>query len=960
MDGYILVEIQPASVNTGINTDVSCVEGANENMEFTATQLEAIDHRDGHLQLIACAGSGKTEVVARRVAQLLAPRGEHTLLPRNIIAFTFTEKAAAELKERIIARVREVVGELPGMAEMYVGTIHGFCLDLLKTEVPAFLKFAVLNEVQQALFVDRYSQQSGLTTTKDLKGNPLVRYKDTGRYLQALDILRQAELNLPALEGNSAFEGLELYRKLLESKCYFDYTAIMEHAVRVLREDAAVRARIRARVRHVIVDEYQDTNPIQERVIAALADLGAHLCIVGDDDQTLYQWNGADVRNILSFAERYPGTRKVRLQENFRSSRAIVELAREFIAQNEERLPKEMQATDAQPYEPGDVLALPFKDPDEEAAYIAKTIASLRGVAFTEGNKTRGLSYSDIAILIRANLRKNAAAITRALDAAGIPYLVQGMNTLFDTREAQAARALFYFMGRREDVDRAKLREAWLAANLGISSAALDRAVALAEKTLASLDEPDEKRWSYYNLQRLFLDFLEAIELREEKVPGGRGEVVFYNLGQFSQLISDFETIHFHSKPIEKYEAFAGFLKHGAEGEYAEGLQENPYANPDAVRILTIHKAKGLQWPVVFIPGLLKNRFPNTYKGGATAWHILPEDGVVDAARFHGNIEDERRLFYVALTRAQKFLIATYAPVPGNRQAQKPSEFFEWLQGSKWVKRIDKGFASRKRALPQPKASIANVTLSFSELKYFFECAYQFKLRILYGFNAPIAEALGYGKSLHDALAEVHQKALEGKKMTPADVPSLLDTHLHLPYAYPALKDKLRESGAKVLHAYLTENADLLDQIEFAEKAIEINLGGGVSVAGRIDLVYKRSTGETSIVDLKSSERAQAEDVTETQLHVYALGYQELTGRRADYVEIWELDEGKKKPRAVDDDFIEAVQHNVRRAADALRSGNLPPLPEPGKCSRCDYRNMCSKGSTALATTPSVNKADPD
>jgi DNA helicase-2/ATP-dependent DNA helicase PcrA len=107
----------------------------------------------------------------------------------------------------------------------------------------------------------------------------------------------------------------------------------------------------------------------------------------------------------------------------------------------------------------------------------------------------------------------------------------------------------------------------------------------------------------------------------------------------------------------------------------------------------------------------------------------------------------------------------------------------------------------------------------------------------LYGFNAPISEALGYGKSLHDALAEVHQKALEGTKMTTADVPALLDTHLHLPFAYPALKEKMRESGSRVLHAYLTKNVGVLDQLEFAEKAIEISLGGGVSVGGRIDLV---------------------------------------------------------------------------------------------------------------------------
>ena len=302
-------------------------------MDFTPTQLEAIGHRDGHLQLIACAGSGKTEVVARRVVELLRPRADVApLVPRDIVAFTFTEKAAAELKDRIVRRVRDELGPTPGMAEMYVGTIHGFCKTLLNEEVPAFLKFDVLNQVQQALFVDRYSNQSGLSTSRDLQGKPLVRYKDTGRYIDALDILRQAELRPEKLADNTVAQGLGLYRKLLDTKCYLDFTAIMEHALRVLRDDAAVRARLAARVKHVIVDEYQDVNPIQEKVVGALAGLGAWLCVVGDDDQTIFQWNGADVRNILSFATRYPDVRTVRLEENFRSSRDVVEVARDFIA----------------------------------------------------------------------------------------------------------------------------------------------------------------------------------------------------------------------------------------------------------------------------------------------------------------------------------------------------------------------------------------------------------------------------------------------------------------------------------------------------------------------------------------------------------------------------------------------------------------------------------------------------
>ena len=432
-------------------------------------------------------------------------------------------------------------------------------------------------------------------------------------------------------------------------------------------------------------------------------------------------------------------------------------------------------------------------------------------------------------------------------------------------------------------------------------------------------------------------------------MPNGRGEVVFYNLGKFSQLISDFETIHFHSKPSEKYASFADFLRHRVEGAYPEGWQDNQYANLDAVRIMTIHQAKGMQWPIVFVPALLKNRFPAKKPGGRNVWHLIPRDGVKGQPRFEGTTEDERRLFYVAMTRSQKFLHLTWAPVPGNQLFQKRSQFWDDILVSKHVKRKMPNYMARKRLPPMPRAGVANVVFSFSDLKYFFECPYQFKLRVLYGFNAPIHEALGYGKSLHDALAEVHARAIRGEAADPGKVRALVETHLHAPYAYPALRQQLEVSAERVLRDYLHDNAALFDKIEFSEKQIEVSLDDGVSIVGRIDLVRRIDTGETTIVDLKSTDRAQEEDVTETQLHVYALGYQDLTGRRPDFVEIYELDERKRKPRSVDDDFIEDVKTRTRDAANALRTGALPTVPGAKKCGSCDYRGMCTAGRTATA-----------
>jgi DNA helicase-2/ATP-dependent DNA helicase PcrA len=922
-------------------------------MNLTTAQRRAIEHDGNNLQLIACAGSGKTEVVARRVVHLLSPGSGGGLAPRNLIAFTYTDKAAAELKERIITRCREAFGEVTGLAEMFVGTIHAFCLDLLKMEAPKYLKYEVLNEVQQALLVDRHSQQSGLTTSTDLTGAHLKRYRDTPYYLSALSILREADPDESALNGCPVVNGLEAYRSLLDKNSYLDYSAILEAAVDVMTNEQDLRRRLADRVRYVIVDEYQDVNPIQEAIVWLLHDLGARVCVVGDDDQTIYQWRGSDVQNILTFADRYADVDRVALEENFRSSEGIVETARAFIAQNGERLSKVMKPAGAQDYVPGDIVALSFNSPDDEARYIAETAKALRGIAIRQDDGERGISWSDMAVLLRS-VKRNGEPITRALEAARIPFVVAGMTNLFGAAEAEAARQLFYFMADRPAADTDVVERAWLDAHLGVDLTDLKQAIANAAKAKASLSESDQKRWGLYSIQRLFLTFLEDAGVREERIPDGHGEVVFYNLGKFSQLISDFETIHYHSKPSEKYRSFADFLLYRAEDAYPEGWQDNQYANPDAMRIMTIHQAKGMEWPVVFAPALLKNRFPAKKPGGRTVWHLLPRAGIKGQPRFEGTLEDERRLFYVAMTRSQKFLHLTWAPIPGNKQAQRPSQFWENVLVSKWVKRRAPDYSARKRLPPTPRAGVANVVFSFSDLKYFFECPYQFKLRILYGFNAPIHEALGYGKSLHDALAEVHARAIRGDVAGDDEVPRLVETHLHAPYAYPALRRQLEEAAERVLRDYLHDNRVLFDKIEFSEKQIEISLGDGVTVNGRIDLVRRVDTGETTVVDLKSSGRAQPEQVTETQLHVYALGYEELTGRRPDYVEVYELDERKRKPRSVDDDFIADVKQQVRSAAEALRNGALPASPSTKKCTACDYRGMCSAG--ARTAPPAAEK----
>jgi DNA helicase-2/ATP-dependent DNA helicase PcrA len=913
---------------------------------YTRAQEEAVACLDRPLQIIACAGSGKTQVISQRIARILALPD---VKPKNVVAFTFTEKAAAELKERVLTIVEQEIGTVHGLAEMYIGTMHGYCLDLLQRLVPDKFKFSVLSDITAQLLIDKYSKQSGLTTCPTTAaGGMLRKYINTRLYMQVVSVLREDKVDFD-LVPTGVLESFEKHGDLLRTKSHFDYTQIIRSAVDYLEGDpmedqdfVRVQDHVRDDIRYVVVDEYQDVNALQERLVCGLVRFGANLCVVGDDDQTIYQWRGSQVSNIVTFATRYPGVKQVTLDNNFRSSKGIVELGRSVAERipTGARLPKEMVAAGPQTWERGDLLALTFDDPQAEARWIADRIEHLRGVPFQSPDAPhRGLSWSDCAVLFRS-VAKDSSPLVAELRRRNIPFLVKGLNQLFESPEIQAVVGIFRFM--IAEVTAENLKAQWSDAHLIPSVGDWKRALAVLEK---GRDFENTKAHSVFNLQRVYLDFLEALGLREDTVPGdgSRAELVFYQLGKFSQVISDYEQIHFITQPKAKYEGFTKWLEHQAPGQYADADSDVGYASPDAVTIATVHQSKGLQWPAVFLPALRKNRFPSRVMGGVQLQHVIPDAALDDPARYRGTVEDETRLLYVAVTRAQKYLYASYAPIADNQQQRNRSEFFEHIAKQQWVSTTP-ATISGERLPPQPLQETPRVTLSFSELKYLFECNYQFKLRFLYGFNAPIHEALGYGKALHDALAEVHKRALDGDFVTKDLAPALIDRHLNAPFAYDALRDKLRSAGIKAIERYFDTHGKQIANTRFSEKQIQVHVAPGITVDGRIDLIRSLDTGEVAIVDFKSSERVQAEEVTRDQLHVYAVGYEELTGESADLIEVLNLDEkGQTKREPVNEPLLTGVRDKIRAAGERLRKNDLPRLAEweQQTCGKCDMVGLC-------------------
>jgi DNA helicase-2/ATP-dependent DNA helicase PcrA len=904
-------------------------------MTYTDSQQKAIDTIDKNLQIIACAGSGKTQVISMRIVNIL----RSDISPKKIIAFTYTEKAAAELNARISKLVKQELGEVRGISEMYVGTIHSWCLRVLQDLCYKYQKFSILDSIKLKLFVDAHYRAIGMLDMN------MKQFRDTDRFISVMGIIRESEIAEGHQIPQNILNAKTKYEKCLTEHCYLDFTMIMSKALDHLRNDAHFRSKLLQNIGYLVVDEYQDVNPIQECIISGLNKMGANICTVGDDDQTLYQWRGSDVHMIQHFRERYSDVEFITLENNFRSTHGVIDYAIKTISNNTERIPKKMIAKGHQSYEQGDVLYNQYDTVEDEYNFIASTIKSLRGTSFKDKSdkEPRGLDYSDFAILLRT--WKKAEGIIGALEKNSIPYVVKGVNGLFQRKEIVAAQSIFQFLDNKVSED--DVIHLWHNVHQSIAQDKIKQAVEY-------LKTKYPKKNSYYerfNLQEIYHTFLDKTGINEDlfAIDGccnSSGykpeEVVFYNLGMFSQIINDYETIHFKDDGPHKLSRFLSFLFYSADGYYPEGWLSNSDNTPNAVQILTIHQSKGLEFPVVFIPGFNKNYLPIKGIGGRTVWHEIDINLIKDGQRYKGGEEDERRLLYVAITRSQKFLFITRAPENGNRLYQQESPFgAEIRQAEHYLSSKERKFDDRNHITPKPLNEVSSIALNFSLLKDFFECPWRFKFYSIYGFVNPLGARMGYGNTIHNALMEIHREALDDNFLTKVDIPRLLDTHAHFPNALDVLEKEMTKKAGESLEVYLDNNAADFENIEFAEKDIQLDLGDGILVNGRMDLIKKKQldgTYKTTIIDFKSTSDTQQYQASHDQLALYALGYQELTGEMADFLEIYNLDDNTPNREELRIEDLSEIRQKIKKAADKIRDNHLEERCENPKCA-CRFKS---------------------
>lgn len=638
-----------------------------DNMRLNSEQRKAVEHIDGPVLILAGAGSGKTATMTHRMAYMI----EQGIDPHNILAVTFTNKAANEMKERVAG----LVGDISGM---WIMTFHAMCLRMLRysSEVLGYRSgFTVYDETDKKSLLKRILKEMEV----DEKAVPVSRLVGIISGCKEREETPDDYLagNLPTLETRTIYEVYARYRKELLANNAMDFDDLLWNGVRLLETDRNILEYYSDRFKYIMVDEYQDTNYLQYKLIKMLASRHGNLCVVGDDDQCIYQWRGADIRNILDFEQDFKQRRvfTVKLEQNYRSDANILGLANSVIKKNKGRKDKALW-TDR---EAGELITYRRRDDEkDEAWFIGDQIETLH---------RKGTKYSDVAILYRKNAQSRS--FEEKFTYMGIPYRVLAGLRYYDRKEIKDVMAYLRLIDNPDD-DVAMLRivnepkrgmgEKTLksvqeyAGNYGMSiyAALCEEQVqaGLGNKSRNAIREMltmiQEMRAEEDNLTLAAIydnvlnrsGYLAALESANTVEADGRIE----NIMEFKSVISEFEK-QVENGSLESYqreikEEQAALKGEGFEvaepsllGAFLEKITlmadvDNHDENEDAVVLMTLHSAKGLEFPVVFIPGMENNVFP-----GASAFES--ED----------KMEEERRLCYVGITRAMKKLYLTGAKV---------------------------------------------------------------------------------------------------------------------------------------------------------------------------------------------------------------------------------------------------------------------------------------------------------
>ncbi|MFP4379254.1 MAG: ATP-dependent helicase [Candidatus Sumerlaeia bacterium] len=624
--------------------------------KLNPSQREAVANTDGPLLIIAGAGSGKTRVITHRIAYLIS---EKNVAPWKIFAATFTNKAAREMKERVMS-----LCGVADTARLSIATFHSQCAQILRREATN------VGLTERYNICDATDQVALLRSCIDELGYD----KKAMKPWNVQEIISLAKMAL--LEGEEAYAFIKkrrskkyadiytLYQERLRESDAVDFDDLLLLTVRLWRENPDVLARYQERYQYVLVDEYQDTNLAQFEVVRLLVDQHHNLCVVGDEDQSIYSWRGAEITNLLEFEKRFPEAKIVRLEQNYRSKGNILAAAHSVIERNTQRLGKELWTQD----DPGDpIIVIEGGNESDEANRIAREIKIMH---------SEGMPYEEIALFYRVNALSRV--YEEALRQADIPYRVIGGVRFYD--RAEIKDILAYMQLVDNPFNMLALMRVINKPRRGIGDKALSNLLYYARENNLPLFRVllSEDHLKAAGLKGKALKEALVFAKNIEGWSAKQGDMKLRNLAQailnetqFEASLGDPKSLEVMSR-IENIKEFLGALEQYEEQEpepslrkYLEmialrGADEGDAEEP-GVSLMTVHNAKGLEFDVVFIVALEKDLFPNAR-----------------AVREQKHYEEERRLFYVALTRGRQRVYCSHAVTRrlyGQMEWPSPSRF---------------------------------------------------------------------------------------------------------------------------------------------------------------------------------------------------------------------------------------------------------------------------------------------
>ena len=607
------------------------IEGLNNK------QKEAVLETEGPCLVIAGAGSGKTKVLTHKIAYLIA---EKNIAPWNILAITFTNKAASEMKERI----ENLVGDVA--KDIWMGTFHSICVRILRKYIDrigfdsSFLIFdtqdqrTLVKECLKALNIDdkMFTDRSVLSEISNAKNEMLEPIQYSVKYQADF---RKAKIG----------EIYSLYQKRLKENNALDFDDIINYTIKILTENPDALEYYTEKFKYVLVDEYQDTNKAQFTLVTILASKYGNITVVGDNDQGIYSFRGADISNILNFEKDFPGTKIIKLEQNYRCTGNILKAANYVIKNNETKYEKKLWTEN----EEGKLPAI-YQGDDEydEARYIVEQINTLKREEY--------FKYSDFSILYRMN--SQSRAIEDILLREDIPYKVIGGLKFYERKEIKDTIAYLRLIANQSD--NISLKRIINEPKRGIGKTSLDNIEEISQKAGISMYEVI-KHADQYGLNRVFVnsrEFVELIEdLRNKKEETQISELIkiVLNKSGYTKALELENTVEAESRLQNLDELLTvamEFEEEFAENSLNEFLEsitlssdvDNLEESAESVTLMTLHSAKGLEFPVVFLVGMEEGIFPGYKSIGE------PKE-----------LEEERRLFYVGITRAKQYLYLTCA-----------------------------------------------------------------------------------------------------------------------------------------------------------------------------------------------------------------------------------------------------------------------------------------------------------